>query len=181
LLIGAAWTPLTGPLDWRTIRLAKKIQAGADFIQTQGIYDVEAFKRAMGRAREQGLHERTAILPGVIVPRSRAMLRYMDSYVAGVDVPEELIQRFPIIRKAMDSKQKAALREESERIGRDVSIELIRRLRDIEGVRGVHIYAIEWEEIVADIVTRAEIRPPRGSEPPEEDLREGHQECNVAH
>jgi methylenetetrahydrofolate reductase (NADPH) len=159
LLVGAAWTPLSEPLEWRAVRLAKKIQAGADFIQTQGVYDVDGFAGAMARAREQGLHEKTAILPGVIVPRSRAMLRYMDNYVAGVYVPEGLIERFPVIRKEMGQAEKARLREESERIGRGVAIELIDRLRDIEGVRGVHIYAIEWEEVVGEIVREAGICP----------------------
>jgi 5,10-methylenetetrahydrofolate reductase len=159
LMVGAAWTPLSEPLEWRTVRLAKKVEAGADFIQTQGIYDAERFAEAMERARNRGLHQRTAILAGIIVPRSRAMLRYMDSYVAGVDVPEKLIQRFPVIKRDMPEQEKAALRRESERTGRSVAVELIRDLRDIQGVQGVHIYAIEWEEVVGQIVREAGIQP----------------------
>lgn len=159
LFIGAAWTPLADPLDWRIVRLAKKIDAGADFVQTQGVYNVSAFADAMRKARDRGLHERTAILAGVIVPRSRSMLRYMDSYVAGVNVPDTLVERFPLIRRDMPEAEKRELRAESHRIGLDVAVELVRQLGEVQGVRGVHLYAIECEEVVAQIVERAGIRP----------------------
>jgi methylenetetrahydrofolate reductase (NADPH) len=148
LFIGAAWTPVKEVGDIRVLRLAKKVAAGADFIQTQGVYDIEEFKGIMSRARDRGLHTRTCILAGVIVPKSAGMLRYMQSSVAGVKVPDALIQRMAGVKK-----DKA--REE----GKKISVELIQQLREIEGVSGVHIQAIEWEEAVPDIVKAAGLFP----------------------
>ncbi len=159
LLIGAAWTPMADPVDFRVIRLGKKAAAGADFIQTQGIYDVEHFARVMQDVRKLGLHEKTAILAGIIVPKSRGMLRYMNSSVAGVSVPEELIGRFPIVKKADSKEEKRAKRAEGEEVGKKLAAELIERVRDIEGVRGVHIQAIEWEEAVPQICEMAGLLP----------------------
>ena len=85
--IGAAWTPLGPPEKFRTIRLAKKINGGANFIQTQAVYEVKHFAEAVRRAEDMGLTDRAAILPGIIVPRSAGMLRYMNANVPGVDVP----------------------------------------------------------------------------------------------
>jgi methylenetetrahydrofolate reductase (NADPH) len=148
LFIGAAWTPVKEVGDIRVLRLKKKVDAGADFIQTQGVYDVEAFRAIMARARDLGLHDRTHILAGVIVPKSAGMLRYMQSSVAGVTVPDALIQRMAGVKK---DKARAE--------GKKISIELIQQLREIEGVRGVHIQAIEWEEAVPDIVKEAGLCP----------------------
>ncbi len=163
LFIGAAWTPMADPVSFRVMRLAKKVAAGADFIQTQGIYDVEQFAEIMKQVRELGLHEKTAILAGIIVPKSAGMLRYMDSSVAGVNVPEKLIKRFPAIKKDTPPEQKKQLRRESEEIGKKIAVELIEQVRQIEGVRGVHIQAIEWELAVPDIVKTAALLPRPGS------------------
>ena len=159
LFIGAAWTPMGDPVSYRVIRLQKKVAAGADFIQTQGIYDVEQFAEIMKQVRTLGLHEKTAILCGVIVPKSAGMLRYMNSSVAGVNVPQELIKRFPVIKKDMPTDEKKQLRAESAEIGKKITVELITQLREIEGVRGVHIQAIEWEEAVGGIVEAAGLLP----------------------
>jgi len=159
LLIGAAWTPMGDPVAFRVMRLAKKVSAGADFIQTQGIYDMSQFAQIMARVRDAGLHEKTAILAGIIVPKSAGMLRYMNSSVAGVTVPDELIKRFPVIKKDMDPDEKKRLRAESEDIGKRIVVELIEQAREIEGVRGVHIQAIEWESAVPDIVKAARLFP----------------------
>jgi len=159
LFIGAAWTPMADPVDFRVIRLAKKVAAGADFIQTQGIYDVAQFAEIMKEVRNLGLHEQTAILAGVIVPKSRGMLRYMDSSVAGVSVPEELIKRFPVSKKADSKEEKRAKRRKGEEVGKQVAVELIEQLREIEGVRGVHVQAIEWEKAVPEICERAGLLP----------------------
>ena len=159
LFIGAAWTPMGDPVSYRVIRLQKKVAAGADFIQTQGIYDVEQFAEIMKQVRTLGLHEKTAILCGVIVPKSAGMLRYMNSSVAGVIVPQELIKRFPVIKKDMPPDEKKQLRAESAEIGKKITVELITQLREIEGVRGVHIQAIEWEEAVGGIVEAAGLLP----------------------
>jgi len=159
LFIGAAWTPMGDPVEFRIIRLAKKAAAGADFIQTQGIYDVKQFAETMQEVRNQGLHEKTAILAGIIVPKSAGMLRYMNSSVAGVTVPDELTKRFPKVKKGASKEAKKEARLKSEEIGKSISVELIEQVREIEGVRGVHIQAIEWEEAVPDIVKNAGLLP----------------------
>ena len=159
LFIGAAWTPMGDPVDFRVIRLAKKINAGADFIQTQGIYDIEQFAEVMKAVRQRGLHEKTAILAGIIVPKSAGMLRYMNASVAGVSVPESLIKRFPRTKKGASKEETRAARRKSEAIGKQIAVELIEQAREIEGVRGVHIQAIEWEKAVPDIVEAAGLVP----------------------
>jgi methylenetetrahydrofolate reductase (NADPH) len=158
LFIGAAWTPMGDPVDFRPIRLRKKVSAGADFIQTQGVYDVARFRDQMRIAVNMGLHERTAILAGIIVPKSAAMMRYMNSSVAGVSVPDELIKRMEAAKeRAGDDKQAARLAQEDE--GIRITVELIEQVRDLEGVRGVHLQAIEWEHKVPEIVERAGLLP----------------------
>jgi methylenetetrahydrofolate reductase (NADPH) len=158
LFIGAAWTPMGEPLEYRPTRLGKKVAAGADFIQTQGVYDIDVFGAQMAKIVKMGLHERTAILAGIIVPKSGAMLEYMDSSVAGVIVPAALIERMNEAKaQAGDDKQQARLNQEEE--GLRISVELIQQVREIEGVRGVHLQAIEWEMKVPEIVERAGLLP----------------------
>ncbi len=159
LFIGAAWTPMGPPVDFRVIRLAKKVEAGADFIQTQGIYDMKRFAEIMKEVRNLGLHEKTAILAGVIVPKSRGMLKYMNDFVAGVTVPDELIKRFPVTKKDDPKEVKAEKKKQSAEIAKQISVELIQQAMEIEGVAGVHIQAIEWEEAVPEIVERAGLLP----------------------
>lgn len=146
LFIGAAWTPLGDPVDFRVIRLAKKVEAGADFIQTQGVYDVERFADAMKKARAEGLHEKTAILAGIIVPKSAGMLKYMNSSVAGISVPDALIKR---MSEAADPKAE----------GVAIAVDLIREIRKIDGIRGVHIQPIEWESIMRTVADQAGLLP----------------------
>jgi len=159
IFIGAAWTPMGDPVEFRALRLAKKAAAGADFIQTQGVYDVAKFAEAMRRARNRGLHEKAAILAGIIVPKGAAMLRYMNSSVAGVSVPEELIKRFPVAKKDASPAEKKEARLKSEELGKKIAVELIQAVREIEGVRGIHLQAIEWEEAVPEIVKAAGLLP----------------------
>lgn len=156
--IGAVWTPMGDPVDFRPWRLAKKVAAGADFVQTQGIYDMVLFREQMKVICEMGLHERTAILAGIIVPRNLGMLRYMDSAVAGVSVPEELKARMAGAREAAGG-DKAEARRKQEQEGLRIAVELIEQAREVEGVRGVHIQAIEWEQKVPEIVERAGLMP----------------------
>jgi methylenetetrahydrofolate reductase (NADPH) len=156
--IGAAWTPGGDPIDYRPYRLKKKVDAGADFIQTQGIYDVEIFRKQMQKAGELGLHDRTAMLGGIIVPRSMMMLRYMDSSVAGVSVPPELIERMKKAKEAAgDDKKKAKQLQEEE--GIKITVELVQQVLEIPGVKGVHIQAIEWESAIEGIVKAAGLYP----------------------
>ncbi|MBI5523967.1 MAG: methylenetetrahydrofolate reductase [Desulfarculus sp.] len=144
--IGAAWTPLGTPRNFRVLRLAKKIAAGADFIQTQAVYDVPAFAAQVAKARDMGLTDKAAILAGIIVPRSAGMLSYMDRQVPGVEVPAELIAR---MKQAKDAKAE----------GIKVTVELIQAVRAIPGVKGVHLQAIEAEELLPEIVKAAGLSP----------------------
>ncbi len=156
--VGASWTPMGDPIDFRPINLLKKVNAGADFIQTQGIYDIELFRSQMEKIRNMGLHERTAILGGIIVPKSAMMLKYMDTSVAGVSVPKFLIDRMNKAKEgAGDDKKKAKEMQETE--GIKIAVELIRQVLDIPGIKGVHIQAIEWETAMPGIVKAAGLYP----------------------
>ena len=148
MFIGAAANPFADPFDYRVIRLAKKIDAGADFIQTQCVYNMERFKAWMNMAREEGLTEKVHILAGVTPMKSEGIAKYMANRVAGMDVPESLIKRMGSV-----SKQKAP--EE----GIKICLETIAELRDIKGVHGIHLMAIKWEDVVAQIVSEAGLMP----------------------
>jgi methylenetetrahydrofolate reductase (NADPH) len=147
MFIGAAANPFADPFEYRVIRLGKKIDAGVDFIQTQCIYNMDRFKEWIRLAREEGLTEKVYILGGVTPLKSAGMARYMKNRVAGMDVPDSVIKR-------MDGVPKESASEE----GIKICLETIEQLREIEGVHGVHIMAIEWEEKVAEIVKRAGLR-----------------------
>jgi methylenetetrahydrofolate reductase (NADPH) len=148
MFIGAAANPFADPFEYRVIRLAKKIDAGADFIQTQCVYNLARFKEWMRLAREEGLTDKVHILAGVTPLKSAGMARYMDKRVAGMDVPADIIKR-------MEGVPKDRAVEE----GVQICLETIAELRAIEGVHGIHIMAIEWESIVGRIVTEAGLLP----------------------
>jgi methylenetetrahydrofolate reductase (NADPH) len=148
MFIGAAANPFADPMDFRVVRLAKKINAGADFIQTQCIYNLDRFETWLNMARDKGLTERTCILGGVTPLKSPGMARYMKNNVSGMDVPDDLIKR-------MDGVPKDQYREEGIRI----CVETIQRLKEMPGVKGVHIMAIEWEEAVGEIAERSGLLP----------------------
>ncbi|MBT6052687.1 MAG: methylenetetrahydrofolate reductase [Candidatus Scalindua sp.] len=146
LFLGAAENPFADPFQYRAARLAKKIKAGADFIQTQIIYNVEKFEQWRGMVREMGLHKKVSILAGVTPIRSLGMAKYMKKNVPGMDVPDEIIKRL-----------EGAEKKKAE--GINICLEVIERVRKIEGVAGVHIMAVEWEEIVPEITERAGLLP----------------------
>jgi methylenetetrahydrofolate reductase (NADPH) len=148
LFIGAASNPFADPFEFRVHRLAMKINAGADFIQTQCIYNMEKFRKFMKMAVDMGLHERCYILAGVTPMKSVGMAQYMAKSVPGMDVPESLIKR---LRDA--GKGKVA--EE----GIKFAIEQIDEFKEMEGVAGVHLMAIEWEHRVPEIAERAGMLP----------------------
>jgi len=148
LFIGAAANPFADPFDFRAIRLAKKVAAGADFIQTQIIYNVERFARWMEAVRQRGLHKKVYILAGVAPIKSAGAARYMKTKVPGMDVPDEVVDRMA-----------AAPKGEGKRVGIDLCIDIINQVRQIEGVAGIHLMAIEWEEAVAEIVEKAGLLP----------------------
>ncbi len=164
---GAAAAPFADPVDFRPYRLAKKVKAGASFIQTQLVYDVPAFARFMEKVRALGAHRQVYILAGVGPLKSPAMARYMKKDVPGILVPDEVIERMeragaPWAGKKPDELSKEDKKARSEawkKEGVQVCIELIQALRQIEGVAGVHIMAIEWEEAVKPIVEGAGLYP----------------------
>jgi 5,10-methylenetetrahydrofolate reductase len=172
--VGAAAAPFADPIDYRPYRLAKKVQAGADFIQTQLVYDIPAFERYMDKVRELGLHEKTYILAGVGPLKSPGMARYMKNNVPGILVPDELIDRMtaagePWAGKApkeMSPEEKKARAAAWQTEGIAICVELIQQLRAIAGVAGVHIMAIEWEEAVRPIVEGAGLYPRPQVAPP---------------
>jgi methylenetetrahydrofolate reductase (NADPH) len=151
IFIGAAANPFGDPFNFRVVRLAKKVAAGAEFIQTQCIYNLERFEKWMTMARDRGLTEKVHILGGVTPLKSAGMAKYMKKRVAGMDVPDEVIRRM----EGVPSKKQA---EEGLRI----CIETIERLKEVAGVKGVHIMAIEWEERVGEIVESAGLLPRPG-------------------
>jgi 5,10-methylenetetrahydrofolate reductase len=165
--VGAAAAPFADPIDFRPYRLAKKVQAGANFIQTQLVYDVPAFEKYMHKVRELGLHEKTYILAGVGPLKSPGMARYMKDSVPGILVPDELIDRMNQAGLPWAGKSKDELTKEDKKAranawkdeGIKICIELIQQLRQIEGVAGVHIMAIEWEEAVKPIVEGTGLYP----------------------
>ena len=148
MFIGAAANPFADPFEYRIIRLAKKIDAGVDFIQTQCVYNLDRFKEWMRLAREEGLTEKVHILAGITPMKSEGMARYMATKVAGMDVPEALIKRMGGVSKAKAPEE-----------GIQISLETIAALREVEGIHGIHIMAIEWEEKVGPIVEAAGLTP----------------------
>ena len=144
--IGAAASPFSDPLEFRALRLKKKYNAGADFIQTQIVYNIEKFSRWMKMVRELGLEKDLYILAGITPPKSAGMLKYMKKFVPGQDIPDELIKRMEGAKDPEDE-------------GINVAVEIIEQVRQIEGIAGVHIMAIEWEEGVGELVKRAGLLP----------------------
>lgn len=165
--VGAAAAPFADPIDFRPYRLAKKVKAGANFIQTQLVYDVPAFEKYMEKVRELGLHEQTYILAGVGPLKSPGMARYMKNNVPGILVPDEIIEQMTAASAPWAGKKKDQLTKEDKRdrskawreAGIQICIDLIQKLRQIEGVSGVHIMAIEWESAVKPIVEGAGLYP----------------------
>jgi len=146
LFIGAAENPFADPFEFRVIRLSKKVKAGADFIQTQAIYDVDKFARWMDMVRDRGLDNQVHILAGVIPVRAVGMARYMKENVPGVYVPDQIIKRMEGTKSGKEE-------------GLKIAVELIQQIREIKGVHGIHIMAVGWEDAVPQIVERAGLLP----------------------
>jgi methylenetetrahydrofolate reductase (NADPH) len=157
--IGAAANPFATPIQMRHLRLAKKIAAGADFIQTQLIYDMPAFRDYMRRVVDMGLHEKIHILAGVGPLKSAGMAKYMRDKVPGMTVDDEYIERMQGAVSGIDKEDKAARRDAWSAEGIAICIEQIQQIKEIEGVAGVHIMAIEWESAVKPIVEGAGLLP----------------------
>ncbi len=148
LFIGAAANPFADPFEIRVPRLAKKVAAGVEFIQTQCIFNIKKFAEWMKQGVDLGGREKVFILGGVTPFKSFGMARYMANNVPGMDVPDELLQR-------MKGTPKESQAEE----GIKIAVETIQRLREMKGIAGVHIMAIEWEEKVGEIAERAGLLP----------------------
>ncbi|MBE0426550.1 MAG: methylenetetrahydrofolate reductase [Nitrospirae bacterium] len=146
LFIGAAKNPFADPFEYRVIRLAKKVMAGVDFIQTQAVFDTNKFKRWMEMVRDQGLDKKVHILAGIIPIKSVGMARYMRDNVSGISVPDEIVTR---MEGAKNVKEE----------GVKISLEIIDQLKEVEGIHGIHIMAVAWEDIVPVIVERAGLLP----------------------
>jgi len=150
LFLGAAENPFVPPFDFRPLRLAKKVEAGADFIQTQFCFDVSRLRQFMAKVRDLGLHEQVFILVGVGPLRSAGAAEWMRSKIPGVAIPEEVIVR---LKGVPEDRQK----EE----GRRLCLEVIREIREIQGVSGIHVMAYRQEELVAEIIEEAGLLPRR--------------------
>jgi methylenetetrahydrofolate reductase (NADPH) len=148
LLLGAAANPFAEPFDWRAPRLAKKIAAGANFIQTQYCFDVPRLRQFMHQARDLGLHERAYILIGVGPLRSERTAEYMRANVPGVRIPDAVVER---LRKTPKERKQAE--------GKRICAEIIQQVREIDGVAGVHVMAYRQEERVAEIIEEAGLLP----------------------
>ena len=148
MFVGAAANPFADPFEIRVPRLAKKIAAGVEFIQTQCIYNLDKFELWMKQVRDRGLHEKVYILAGVTPFKSAGMAKYMKNRVPGMDVPDEVVKRMAGVPKEKQPQE-----------GIDICIETIQRLKECEGVRGFHVMAIEWEEKVPEIVEQSGLYP----------------------
>lgn len=146
MFIGAAANPFADPFAFRVVRLAKKVEAGADFIQTQCIYDMDRFREWMRQVVDRGLHERTAILAGVTPLKSAGMARYMRDNVPGLSVPDSVVERIAGAKKGSDE-------------GIAFCVEQIEELKEMEGIAGVHLMAIEWEQKVEQILEATGLLP----------------------
>ena len=148
IFIGCVENPFADPFDIRAMRLAKKVRAGAQFVQTQCVFNIEKFTKWMEMVRDLTIHEKAFVLAGITPLKSPAMARYMKNSVPGMDVPDLLIER-------MESVPKERYRDE----GVAICLETVEAVRNIEGIAGIHIMAIEWEDIVPEIVKKAGLFP----------------------
>jgi methylenetetrahydrofolate reductase (NADPH) len=148
MFIGAAANPFADPFEWRVHRLAKKVAAGADFIQTQCVFNMKKMKEWIKQANDMGLTEKVYILPGVTPMKSIGMAKYMKSKVPGMDVPDEIIKRLQGVEKNKVADE-----------GIKIACEQIEEFKQMKGVAGVHLMAIEWEHKVPEIAERAKVLP----------------------
>ncbi len=149
MFIGAAANPFASPnVEARVSRLAKKAAAGVQFIQTQCIYNMDKFKEFMKIAVDRGLTEKVAILAGITPMKNVGMARYMQKRVPGLDVPEEIVKRIAGVPKDKQADE-----------GINLAIEQIQEIKEMEGIKGFHVMAIEWEEKVPEIVERSGLYP----------------------
>jgi len=146
MFIGGAANPFADPFEMQMIKMQKKVEAGVEFFQTQAIYNMEKFEYWMEEVRKRGIHEKAYILAGILPTRSPKALRMMKKYVAGMDVPDHVIKR-------MDQA------DDKEKEGVKMAVETIQKVREIEGVRGVHLMPVAWEQITPEVIKEASLYP----------------------
>ncbi len=149
IYIGCAENPFGDPFEFRALRLKKKIEAGADFVQTQCIFNIPKFKKWMEEVRALGLHKEIKILAGITPMKGVGGARYMKNFVPGIDVPQEIVDRMGVPEKGLPQQAE----------GKKLAVEMIKELSEVEGVAGVHIMAVEWEVAVPEIVEAAGLMP----------------------
>ena len=147
-LIGAVENPFAPPVEYRPMRLLKKIEAGAEFIQTQICFNVARMREFMKRAVDLGCAERAWVLAGVYVPRSARAARYLRDQVPGIDVPEEVVRRLESV---------PSQRQEDE--GVKLALELCHELRQIPGVAGLHLMSIKGDHAIVRVVEELGLLP----------------------
>jgi methylenetetrahydrofolate reductase (NADPH) len=157
--LGAAVNPFAPPHEYRPYRLAKKIQAGAKFIQTQCIYNIPRFKEFMQRAGDLGLLDDVYVIAGVTPIKSSRMAWYMANRVPGLDVPEDVVARVKAAASGIPKEDKKARGKAQREEGIKICVETIQQMQEIPGVSGVHIMAIEWEPAVSVIADKAGLLP----------------------
>jgi methylenetetrahydrofolate reductase (NADPH) len=148
IFIGAAANPFADPFEWRVHRLAKKVKAGVDFIQTQCIYNMPKWREFVRQANDMGLTEKVFLLAGITPMKSLGMAKYMKGKVPGMDVPDEIISRLQGVPRDKQAEE-----------GVKIALEQIAEMKEMKGVAGVHLMAIEWEHRVPEIAERAGMLP----------------------
>jgi methylenetetrahydrofolate reductase (NADPH) len=146
--LGAVENPFAPPQDFRPIRLGKKVEAGAEFVQLQIVFNLPRLRAFLERAVDLGVTERAFLLPSVCVPRSARALRYLRDEVPGIDVPKEVLAR---LERILPDRQS----EESIRM----ALETVAAVRDMPGVAGIHLIAIKWEEAIVRVADEAGLLP----------------------
>jgi len=146
LFIGATANPFGGSMEDSFVNLRGKAEAGADFVQTQAIFDLDAFEEWMHLVRKEWIHEKLHILAGVVPLKSAKVARFMNEKVPGVVVPPAVVKR---LEKSSDAKAE----------GLAIAVEAVQALQKVEGVRGIHLMAVNWEEAVLSIVRRSGLLP----------------------
>jgi methylenetetrahydrofolate reductase (NADPH) len=153
LFLGAAINPFGHPLEFRVTRFAKKVAAGAQFVQSQPVYAMDIFKKYMEGVRNLGLHEKCHVLAGIIPMKSVMMAKYMKDKVAGVIVPDEKVARLQKAMEGIEDKKERAKKVQAEAV--KMSVEEIHQVMEIPGVHGIHLMAVAWEEIIPEIVKQS--------------------------
>ncbi len=151
VLIGAVENPFAPPVDYRPMRLGKKVEAGAEFVQTQICFNVDRLRTFMARAAELGILERVWILGGVFIPRSARAVRYLRDEVPGIDVPDDVLRRIEAVQTDRQGEE-----------GVRMALEIVRDLRSIPGLSGIHLMSIRNADAILRVIDEAGLH--RGTE-----------------